>query len=125
MASHCEPLVPVINSFDLSGFIDAIATKVAEKMSRAAAQPDRVPVEAAKEFGAPSVPWLRERARQKLITLRGPRGGRYVLRVELEELIASSTIRRLPAVEDDESSVDDDAKAAVADMAARRSEVSK
>ena len=109
------------NSFDLSGFIDAIATKVAEKLARSAAQPDRVPVEDVKEHGAPSVPWVRERARQKLIVLRGPRGGRYVLRAELEALIASSTIRRLPVVEDDESSLDDDAKAAVVDMVSRRS----
>lgn len=109
---------------DLSSLLDSLADAVAERVAarlNAPRAPDRVPLARVTEHGAPSARWVTARAREGAIALHGPRGGRFVFAGELAALLAVTTIRRQgrqPAP----SGVDvaADARAAVAELAARR-----
>ena len=103
----------------LASFADSVAARVLERM--AAPRPvERISVDAVTEHGAPSVRWLRDKARAGLVTLHGPRGGRFVLRTDLEALLAQTSLKRTSTVPDAETSVAEDAAAAVAEMARKR-----
>jgi hypothetical protein len=80
--------------------------------------PERVPLDEASKYGAPSARWVTAKAREGLIKIHGPRGGRFVRADELAALLAASTIRRKPAAPGGD--VRADARGAVAELAARR-----
>jgi hypothetical protein len=107
-------------------FMEAIAQRVAAivlaKLSASRA-PERVVLADVSKHGAPSARWIQDRAREGKITLHGPRGARFVLAMDLHELLASTTIRRVrstPALPNSTANFDDDASAAVIDLMARR-----
>lgn len=85
-----------------STFIDALAQRIAEKLSSQAAQPARVALtdEALEPFGV-SPRWVRERARVGSVVVKGPRGSRHVERADLERLLSETTIRRSAPVADE------------------------
>jgi len=104
-------------SFD-DHFFAMVKRAVAEGIREASApRPlERIPVNDAAEHGAPSARWLRDRARDGLVTLHGPRGGRFVTRADLESLLAMTSLRRTSAPRESGASIADD----VAEMARRR-----
>jgi hypothetical protein len=110
---------------DLASILDslagAVADRVVEKLSGPKA-PERIPLARVAEHGAPSTRWVTAKAREGAIALHGPRGGRFVWASELAALLASTTIRRRgrPRVHDGGGDVVADARAAVAELAARR-----
>lgn len=77
---------------------------------------ERIPVNDAAQHGAPSARWLRDRARDGLVQLHGPRGGRFVTRADLESLLAKTSLHRTSAPLESGTSIADD----VAEMARRR-----
>lgn len=91
-----------------------LAANVARVLGSTGPTEIRIPLADVTAHGAPSADWCR---RHKLA--RGPRRGRYVLAAELEAALAASTIvrRTLPSVA---NTLEDDAHAAVVDLAARR-----
>jgi hypothetical protein len=107
---------------DLASLLDslagAVADRVIERLS-ASKPPERIPLARVIDFGAPSARWVTAKAREGAIELHGPRGGRFVWAADLAALLARTTIRRRgrPRVEGDVAA---DARAAVAELAARR-----
>ena len=77
-----------------------------------------------KSAGVPSWAWICTQSRANRIEIRGPRGGRFVLRAELEALLEATTIRRPPAavspIRAAPTTAAEDADAAVDELAARR-----
>lgn len=76
----------------LDQILDALADRVAERLA-GPKTPERIPLDRVKEHGAPSARWLRDCAKQKKITVYGPRGARYVLKADLDALLESITLR--------------------------------
>ncbi len=71
--------------------------------------------------GAPSARWGRAQARNRAIVIKGPRGGRYVDRTALADLLEKATVKRAPAKEPAAvADVVEDAKSAVAELVAKR-----
>lgn len=103
-------------------FLDRLATAVAEKVvNRINAPPaERVTKDSAVDAGAPSWRWVEDRAREGKIEIKGPRGARYVERADLVALVAATTIHRARKPLASCTSVEDDARDAVAALAARR-----
>jgi hypothetical protein len=110
------------SSASLDEIVELIADRIAERVI-AAITPrpaERVPlVNVAASHGV-SARWIQARARDGKISLRGPRGARFVERVELDRLLASETIRRRPKVVPINVPIADAARAAVSELAARR-----
>jgi hypothetical protein len=105
----------------LVAFVDTLeaepvlAARLARVLGTARPDDERIPLADVVQRGAPSEQWV---TRRKLA--RGPRGARYVLASELAAELAASTIaRRKPAAV--ASNLEDDAHAAVVNLAARRS----
>lgn len=109
-------------TLDFSFFLDALAERVADKLAAREAPPERVLVSDANAHGVPgdAARWLRDRQRRGLITIRGPRSARYVLKSDLDALL-DSTVRRRPSSKPrGAASIEDDARDAVAELAAKR-----
>ncbi len=101
--------------------VNLIVAGVAERLATPRVA-ERIPLADVVDHGAPSSRWVTDRARDGQIQIRGPRGGRYVIAVELFALLAKTTIARrermAPAAP---TTLEDDARAAVVDLSARRS----
>jgi hypothetical protein len=106
----------------LEQLADAIAGRVAEKLTNASKPPERIPLDEVAAHGAPGRRWVEARAREGRIVIRGPRGGRFVDSGELAALLSSTTIRRrgrAPVERPAGTDLAADARAAVAELVAR------
>jgi hypothetical protein len=107
----------------LAAIVDLIADRIAARLE-APHVAERVPLADVAAHGAPSSRWVQDRARRGEMRIHGPRGGRYVLRADLDALLASTTIarrERAPVVGPPElASIEDDARAAVVNLVSSR-----
>jgi hypothetical protein len=111
-------------SLDLDSILDSLADALAERVTarlNGPPKPERIPLDQVSAHGAPSARWVTAKAREGAITLHGPRGGRFVYAADLAALLGSVTIRRQgrPPVQGG-TDLAADARAAVAELAARR-----
>ena len=99
----------------------ALAARLARVFLTAPHAAERILLANVVAHGAPSSRWVTERARHGGITIRGPRGARYVLSSDLASLLATATIaKRKTATPAASTSLEHDARAAVVSLAARR-----
>jgi hypothetical protein len=115
-----RPIVAILVAFAYALEADPqLAGGFARVLGGARPAEERIPLAEVTEHGAPSPQWVQARSRRDQSEIRKPRGPSFLRAADLRALLAATTVaRRLKP--SPTTSLADDAKSAVVDLAARR-----